>query len=228
MDMIPEWQLKKVLEALYEPLPPKPPRLVIEPKAPRDTSGHKLWYHFDKSLKELRKGGYERHLRPAEAFGLLRKSLEDTLSEEDQEIAEDMLNGFGEWLSLAMQREKNLLHCYEDPENLVWDKKKWLYVVEGETLPYSSEKIFDVGALSSGYHSLELFPIDLQQYLYGCTWDELPDEMRVGSHPARLWLPPEQVLWSVGRGDYNGRYDVYTYCNNRASRGVRVENGGIT
>ena len=227
MNVIPQWQLDKIPTALYEPLPPKPPKLVIEAKAARGVDGNLLFYHFDKSLEALKKRGYERHLRPAEAFGLLERNLEGTLSEEEQEIAEDMMidiHYWGEWLSLAWERKGNVLVAYLDPVGLMWDEKKGEYVKRDFSC--SEEKRFDITWKDSNFFlDLKEFPEDFVTWHYGRRFVDLPEEMREGGRRAQVWLPAVRVIWPVCRSGYDYGYDITAayYYPEKASRGVRIE-----
>src|SRR3989338_3517432 len=79
---------------------------------------------FDESLKLLRKAGYQRHLRPAEAFRFLAEGLEEKLTPEQKTVHDDMLTSHGEWMSLAMERQGDKLITYLDPEGLVWNRNE--------------------------------------------------------------------------------------------------------
>ena len=201
MKIIPQWQLDKILTALYEPLPPKPPKLVIEAEVPRDVGGINVLYRFDESLEALKAIGYERHLRPVEAFSLLERNLEGKLSEEEQEIAEDMMIDpyyWGEWLSLAWERKGNVLVAYLDPVGLVWDQKKWSYVKQDFSC--SEKKQFDItGKAYCRNIDLQKFSDDFVEWHYGRKFSELTKEMREGERSAQVYLPAAGVIWPVGR-----------------------------
>ena len=219
MQMIPQWQLDKVLAALYEPLPPKPPKLVIEAKAARDVGGIKRVYHFDESLEALKARGYERHLRPIEAFSLLEKNLEGKLSEEEQEIAEDMLDFAGEWVSLAWEKRGDVLVAYLDPVGLVWDRGKYVK----RDFSCSEERQFDItGKDSQSFLYLKKFPEDFVTWHYGRKFTELPEEMREGSNIASVRLPADGIIWPVSLGYITGgKYDVTAFFSHGVSRGVK-------
>ncbi len=118
--------------------------IVFEPKAVYE-GPHKKLYTFDDSLRALRERGYERHPRPAEAFDFIYRKLEGRLQPEQQAVVDDMLKGFGEWLSMAMLREGNMLHCYLDPENLVRNGNQ--YIAQGGKLKHAGEEVYSIGAL---------------------------------------------------------------------------------
>src|SRR3989338_661979 len=88
-------------------------KVIFEKRALRKDQEKELFL-FQDSLNSLRKRGYARHSRPNEAFSLLCSHLEGDLSVKT--VSKDMLSGYGEWLSLAMKYQNNLLHCYIDPE----------------------------------------------------------------------------------------------------------------
>src|SRR3989344_2885060 len=101
--------------------------LRIQPRAYRlQGQTKKALLTYDQSLKQLREAGYERHLRPAEAFTLLAKGLEERLTPEQIEVHDDMLTSYGEWLSMAMERQGDTLITYLDSEGLTWDGEKYV------------------------------------------------------------------------------------------------------
>ncbi len=195
--------------------------IVFEPRKVYDGK-YKKFYTFDENLRALRERGYERHPRPAEAFDLICRGLEGRLSLEQQAIADDMIKGSGEWLSMAMLREGNLLHCYLDPENFRGDEKSWKYVVNGGKLKHAGEEVYSIGSLRGWVSIKEINEINpaLVEKLWSRHYAILPEEIRQN---ALLWIPPENVLWPVSRfGYFNSRYVIYTNCfSNLASRGVR-------
>ena len=191
----------------------------FEPKAVYD-GNDKILFTYDESLTNLKNRKYERHARPIETFGLLIADLEGKLSDEQNEISKDMSNSYGEWFSLAVERKGNELICYEDPENLVWDTTKNLYVVQGK-LKYGSEKKFSIKNIKSSEGiNLQNFDKDLQKYLYGREGGDLPNDLKTGYLRAQLYLPPDKTIWPAGRG-YGSKYDIgsWNYING-ASRGV--------
>ncbi len=192
--------------------------IVFEPRAVYEGQ-HKKLYTFDESLHELRKRGYERHPRPAEAFNLICRGLEGRLQPEQQAIADDVKNSYGEWLSMAMMREGNLLRCYLDPENLVWGKNERKYVVRGRKLKHAGEEVYSIGSL---YWWVPIKDVNdanptLVEKLWSRHYALLPEEIR---QYGWLLLPPENVLWPVGHSNYDGWYGITYLC--KASRGVRL------
>ena len=207
---------------LDDSLSPKSSQLVIEAKAERNLCERKVLYHFDESLEALKARGYERHLRPVEAFSLLKRNLEGTLSEEEQKIAKDMLVPWGEWLSLAWERKGNVLVAYLDPLGLVWDKKKSFYAKQD--FSYSEERQFDItGKDSNCFLDLKEFPEDFVTWHYGRRFVDSPEEMQEGERRAYVRLPAAGVIRPVCRRGYNNRYAitaVYDYPK-KPSRGVK-------
>ncbi len=189
--------------------------IVFEPKVAYEGQ-HKKLYTFDASLRALRERGYERHPRPAEAFGLLCRGLEGRLQPEQQAVADDMVNSYGEWLSMAMMRKGNMLHCYLDPENLIWDGNK--YVVQGEKLKHAGEEVYSIGSLNGLIFIKEVNERNpaLVEKLWSRHYAILPKEIR---QKTLLWLPRENGLWPVGCDSYYDWYDINTYFNYGA-RGV--------
>ncbi len=190
--------------------------VVFEPKVVYEGKEKKL-YTFDVSLRALRERGYERHPRPAEAFDLICRGLEGRLQPEQQAVVDDMMSCYGEWLSMAMMREGNLLHCYLDPENLMWNGNK--YVAQGGKLQHAGEEVYSIGSVN-GYVPIkdvnEINPV-LVEKLWSRHYAILPEEIK---QKAWLFLLPENVLWPVAREDYCG-FSISSYLDHWASRGVR-------
>ncbi len=191
--------------------------IVFEQKAVYEEKEIKL-YTFDASLRALRKRGYERHPRPAEASDLMCRRLEGRLQPEQQTVVNDMFSSCGEWLSMAMMREGNLLHCYLDPENLIWNGNK--YVVRGGKLKHAGEEVYSIGSF---YWWVPIKNVNdanpaLVEKLWSRPYAILPEEIK---QYGLLYLPSENVLWPVGHSNYGGWYDIGAYFNYEASRGVR-------
>ncbi len=197
--------------------------LVIEETSPRDKNTNKLFFTYDKSLEAIRNRRFERHLRPSEEFQVLIETIENPKSQY-KSIADDMLSSYGEWFSLAMEREdKTTLICYLDPENLVWNPQKNIYEVQGHLKRAEEHKFtIDEKIPSQKYVDLNRFHEDLQVFLYSKPFDQLPDIMKEGSKRAQLYLPPEGVILPCGRCyGVGGFFDVDAYYGSGASRGVR-------
>ncbi len=180
----------------------------------------KILYTFDESLLALRERGYERHPRPAEAFELIYNGLEGRLSPEQKAIADDMTSyNYGEWLSIAVLQKGNLLHCYLDPENLKWDEKAWKYVTHEGKLKHAGEEVYSIGSLCGCVSIKDVNEINpaLVEKLWSRHYAILSEEVKQN---AWIWLPSENVLWPVSRGDYN-KFFILPYINHWASRGVR-------
>ncbi len=193
--------------------------IVFEPTTVYEGKEKRL-YTFDASLRALQKRGYERHPRPAEAFDLICRGLEGRLQPEQKAIADGMFSDFGEWLSMAMLREGNLLHCYLDPENLVWDEREIEYIVKGGKLKHAGEEIYSVGSL---HWFIPIKDVNernpaLVEKLWSRHYAILPEDIRQN---AWLWLPRENVLWPVSSSDYVDRYNIVAFSVSDVSRGVR-------
>ncbi|MEK6921667.1 MAG: hypothetical protein AABX82_07300 [Nanoarchaeota archaeon] len=85
---------------------------------------------------------------------------------------------------------------------------------------------FDVtGIPLQTWVSLNCFDKEIQVHLYTRRFTDLPREMRENEDPkknAALYLPPEGVIWPVGRRCH-GRFAIGCHKTERASRGVYVE-----
>ena len=175
---------------------------------------------YDASLARLRAAGFERHARPQEAFGFLAAGLEWKLTPQERKIRDDMLTSYGEWLSLAFERQGDTLITYLDPEGLEWGGEKGY--IKKRSFKYTDTKDFDIAGKMSQHHiDLNQFPDDLIQFLYGHSFADLPQEMRVGQRKAQVYLPPDKTAWPVVGSYFGSRYIVggFNYID-RASRGV--------
>ena len=190
--------------------------ITFEAKAEYDGSDKKL-YNFDQSLSRLKAAGYTRHPRPQEVFGLLIANLENKVTAEQKSIAEDMLNSYSEWFSTAMERNKDKLTIYTDPEGLVWNGST--YVMENFT--FESKRDFSIAGIpSTKLVDLNQFGNDLVEFLYTRKFAQLPQAMREDGKRAQLYLPADRQILPAGRGSFSGRFDVSYYYVDRASRGV--------
>ncbi|MEK6853402.1 MAG: hypothetical protein AABX64_01845 [Nanoarchaeota archaeon] len=189
----------------------------FEAKATYEGSNKKL-LTYDASLASLRSRGQTRHPRPQEVFGLLIANLENKVTAEQKSIAEDMLNSYGEWLSAAMERNKDKLTIYTDPEGLVWNGST--YVMENFT--FESKRDFSIAGIpSTKLVDLNQFGNDLVEFLYTRKFAQLPQAMCEDGKRAQLYLPADGQILPAGRGSFGSRFYVGSYnYNNRASRGV--------
>ena len=190
----------------------------VEAKAKRDVGQvDKSLMYYDKSLADLRSKGFARHLRSQEVFGLLADGLEGKLSGEQKVVYDDMLVSYGEWLSLAFERDGNKLFCYVDPEGLVWKDNRY---VKDNNFKFSEKKEFDISGKSSRvWIDLREFGDDFVKFLYGRFFSHLPVQMQEGGQRAQVYLPPDKTAWPVGRGNcyWFGVFGFNYY--GRASRG---------
>ena len=74
---------------------------------------------FDQGLQAIRAKGFERYLRPQEAFGLIIDIMEKKVSPQLQEIFQ---YSSYEWLNLAWEVRENNLIAYPDPVGLQWQE----------------------------------------------------------------------------------------------------------
>lgn len=190
-------------------------KVFFEEHAPRQKNKNELLFNFQDSLDNLMQRGYARHPRPNEVFSLLCSYLEGDLSVKD--VAEDMLSGYGEWFSLAMKHQSNLLHCYIDPD-FEYDKKQMLYNLKS----CSSEKLFSFP--SSDKYSFNIKEINalnpsVVEFLWSRPFDELPLKIR---NKACLYLSTDEHVWPAGRSSDYYKYVVCYITGDWPSRGVRV------
>jgi hypothetical protein len=163
--------------------------------------------YFNKSLERLRMSGYERHPTPAECFGLLVDFFKNKLDNKLKYVAENMLSGGGEWLSLAVQRDDDFLICSVNPRNLDWRGK---YLVEGSVICDESIR-FSIARMHSGqFIENTRFDPSFRRFLYST--DRLPKQLR----QALLRLPSDG-LCPVG---YDSQLRI-SENGMRTSRGVK-------
>lgn len=197
---------------------PQESKVIFEPKAIYEGKEKKL-YTFDDSLRALRKCGYERHPRPAEAFDLICRSLEGRLQPEEQVVVDDMMKGHGEWLSMAMERKGNLLYCYLDPENLFWNGRG--YSVAGKKLKYCGKKVYGIQSLSGWVCIKDVNKVNPEfiEMLLSRHYAILPDTIR---RLSVIKLGLKEGIWPIGRSIFFYRYGIYHESTHMASRGVRT------
>jgi len=189
------------------------------------TTNQKDIFTFDGSLARLRAAGYDRHPTPSEYCSLIMDYLDGNLRYKPllKEIAEDILKGVGEWLSMAMKMMcSRILVCYGDPENLVWDEKKKQYVVNGNDIIHSTYTNSPISIPSE--KSINLAGVDndeLIRFLYGRSFEDFPERVRKGDLLGLLTLPPDMALAPVCCSDPWRLHIDGCYGNFRASRGVR-------
>ncbi len=208
--------------------------LRIEHPIPCDGGGSKELFHYEKSLERLKQAGYERHLRPAEAFGLIIDSLEGKLSGQPAVVAQNMLESYGEWMSMAVKIENRVIHLYRDPVGLVWNGSD--YAVNG-TLASTEERTFPLAKTvptkgrfkktkalalkAEEYNPLsEISKIapDFIEYLWSKPYAQLPSDIQKNGG---FYLPPEGIIRPVGRGLLDSWSNLFGYYVIRASRGAK-------
>ena len=191
--------------------------LVFEHPVPYDQAGeNKVLFIYNQSLERVKAAGFQRHPRPVEAFGLLAESLEGKLTGDLKEVADNMLQSHGEWLSLAVERRGDVLIAQVDPEGLAWKKDEY---VKTKKFACTEQREFDVtGKPSGSWIDLKEFNEDFVRFMYGRRFEDLPVAMREGDKRARVALPSEGKVRPVGRVVF---YRFYVYYYDVASRGVR-------
>lgn len=194
--------------------------LEIEPEVKEWYPDKKYFITFDKSLKRLRKAGYERHLRPWESLDLLISRLEGKINGALDTIAKNILASKGEWFSMAVEREGKKLICYVDPENIRWSRYEERYIVDG-VLNYSYKEELNIGRIPSQmWTKLKDFDDEFVSLFYNRNFKDLHTEIQEKSS---VYLPPDGVLWPIGRGEGEGIY-ICGHVDKRLSRGVKQKN----
>jgi len=222
---IPEKNLEKSLEKLISKKQAFPEEQHVFEYASIDGTV-KNWYKdkklkkpFDRGLEILRKAGYERHILPWEYAQIMISHFECKLQGNFASIAENMLDSFGEWFSIAVRRKGDKLYCFIDPENVRWDEYGKKYTID-KNFNSRCMKILDItGIPSQEWVSLKQFNDDFVKFFYTRKFKDLPVEMQK-EYASGVYLPPDHELWPIGRGDGTG-LSICGYVSNRASRGVR-------
>ncbi len=189
-----------------------------ESKATEDT------FSFNRSLERLRKAGYKRHPRPDEFFKLAMCYFE-YCRELDALFKNTLINGKGEWLSMAMERQGTTIICYLDPENIKWDEDAGIYTVDGKKLKHNGKREFDYLATpDNSFIDVEFIRQDLVEFLYGRPYERFPAEIKNHFKP-KILFPPEGEILPVGtpRGQQEFRYRMGAVSGMmyRTSRGIR-------
>jgi len=195
----------------------EPNNIIIEPGV------KEKWVTFDKSLKRLKKLGYERHLRPWESFGLLIDYLENNLEKKElKDLGRDMLESSGEWLSMAVKTYNNKLVCYIDPENIKFEPENNVYLV-GKDIRYSDKKEFDItGIPLEKWISIEDFDDDFAKFFYTRTFKDLPEDMRKTVAGLEFILPTERYIHPIRRGSGINKFSIVIFGDSCTSRGVKT------
>jgi len=191
--------------------------LAVERTAIRESNNEKKVYFYNESLERLRKYGYERHLRPNEAFNIIIDALEHQESNY-KEICKDMMSSSGEWLSIAIERDKDFLICYLDPEFIILEDNNY-----NTTNISSADKIkfyIGDGIQSNDWVSLKEFPKDFTAFLLSKSFFDLPDKMKIGENEIRIYLP-ENGIWPMAYRHLDLAYNIIEYSKHSASRGVK-------
>lgn len=197
--------------------------MAFEPSAPRDERDRdglhrpKRLFTYDQSLARLRAAGYHRHLQPAEVFAYLCATLEGrTLTADDARLALDLFSAPGEWLDCAFERRDNQLSVYLGLEGLAWDGGRY---VPDSTFRFSRKQTAPITGLpSEEYFRLHNLGDSLVFTLTGRLFDDLPREVQ---EKAFVQLPPDGVIWPVGRCGFTQNYNISgCFYKERASRGA--------
>jgi hypothetical protein len=168
------------------------PRKIVLSNLIIENPKNNQWEHYQDSLVRLRQKGFNRHLRPLEFFEILLEHFRTGGLGTREDVAKNiMCEDFeeGEWLSLAFRRTGNMLEIALDPENIVWDGKK--YVTIGDL---RVDRTFVIGHSNSFYAPVREFKQDLINYLFGAEISEL------SKYHARIFFPPEGEWWPIGCG----------------------------
>jgi len=192
---VPDKNLENSLENLVKKKPQEED--ILKDLVISQRHGEELLYNT--SLNRLKIEGYERHLRPDECFTLIARYLEGNLKEPLRSIAYNIVNvSLLDWLSIAFQRQGGILHCYLDPEGLVWNGECY---APHPKVQYSQKKEFDIkGIPSLDWVGLDRFEDGFVRFFYGKSFEELPEEFTDGIYKAQIVIPEENVYYAMARG----------------------------
>ena len=156
---------------------------------------------FDKGLEAIRQKGFERYLRPQEAWELFIDIHEKRADHKLQELFD--CSGY-EWLNLAWEIQGNSLIAYLDPEGLQWqeytDPVTKIIKLKYRTshFTYKDKKSFYLGKIAErgllDRRQLSELPNDFVQFHCGRSFADLPETMR---KEVKIDLPPENLLVPV-------------------------------
>jgi len=178
---------------------------------------------FDQGLQAIINRGFERYLRPQEAFGLMIDIMKKKVSPQLQEIFH--YSNY-EWLNLAWEVKGNSLIAYLDPVGLQWQEytdpvtKANKYKYHTPTFTAKEKKVFSIEKMHSGKikgrHDLSEFSDDFIQFHCGRSFAVLPEALR---KKVKIDLPPKNLLVPVAHAPENLIFG-HIGCNG-TPRGVR-------
>ena len=188
----------------------------FEPRALQE-GGAKLLMPYDASLRRLQAAGYTRHLRPTEAMGCVGTNVEKARGLVD--VCHDMRASYGEWLSVAFERQGAEITVYLDPSGLVWEDGSYS---KGSQFLFAEKASFSVPTISLMTPLREL-PEGLVRILYGAPESALTSSLRrSGDMPTGVVFPGNGKIEPAGRGYFGDVANIIAGCGHLASRGVRL------
>ena len=182
-----------------------------EPRKTRD------FFTFEDSLARLIEAGYTRHPRPQEVASLLLEYAEKPLTEGQETLTQDIVDGLGEWLSLALYRDGRQLHCYLDPPKKEPGHYRTPRDMRHVICKEHREFGFDYTPPEHGDILIKDLPQEMVTYLWTRPFSQLPPMFS----KVALMLPPEHILKPVAVFNCGDIPWLNARESTRASRGVR-------
>jgi len=201
------------------------PRIIIDESRGAE---EKEVYAYEAGLEVIKDdedGSFERYPRPVEVYSLLIDYLEGKIKKKSelQKLIEDMITGENEWLSMAMQRKKDKIIFYVDPENIIL--KGYNYIIDGNRLKCSDQKEFDLPKTiypNGTWISLYEFDEEVFEFLYHRKINDLPKFLKKGdAFEPGIHIPRHDGIFPLIRRQLTQAFDI---CSEEfaAARGVYV------
>jgi hypothetical protein len=183
-------------------------------------------YFFQNSLRELRKKGYDRHLFSSEYFSILLANLENRLYDKEKQIAENILSGLDEWVNLAMFRTGDKLICLQGIDNrIIYTQRKKRFEWAGLRESASVRKEYNIKEIPSLERiDLDIFSDNLIKFLYGRTYEEMPEQIKTGERNSWIEIPKPDALTVM----YRTFYSLSCWDVENASRGIKNAEIGLS
>lgn len=160
---------------------------------------------YDQNLERLTRHGYQRNLTPAEYFNLFFNSYEHCPTHTAASYSDtpaSYIGGLGkseEWLSLAVQKQGNILTCYLNPKGLVWNEEVQEYAPQQFT--FSEKREFTLPSADERW--LIITPQtnpELVKCLFGREYAAIPQTV-LEKHESWINLPEVQKVYFGREGE---------------------------
>lgn len=189
--------------------------------ASRNDAGHILLSPYEIGLGDLRGRGYSRHPSPAEEFSLIFDGIERKLEKEMYKVLKYMVSNpfFGEWLSMAFERDGDWLIAYLQPEGLVYEMGNYVK----RNFSYIEKRRFNIAGKGSEIGvPLQEFSDEFSLFVFGRKFADFPQAVREKNADVKVTLPRDYVISPVYRPIFlSSGLCIDVVCPISASRGVR-------